>query len=422
MQEKFRTKIKDYFMFSSNGVPTKFEHQKYVVDRISVFFIPGLILAVINNLLTESYTSVPIILLSLIALLVNFSLNRFYSFKYSFLTIYFLTILMTTNLMILNDGLRDAAIIIFPVIITVTGFVLNPRLFVVTTIVNLSIVITIGLLEYYGKLDTRLSHLVDITYIMDVIIILVTITFIVYLMQLNIKSKERELKESNEMKDRFFKILAHDLKNPFQVLKGSTNYLSDNFNDISEDDKRDLICNIRNAIENQYELLNKLLSWGKLRSGVYSKEFSKCDLKRIIDQAIKDNMIAAELKRITFRQSIKTDTIKCDNFLISTAIRNLLSNAVKYSCINSEIEISAKQTDTLLSVMVRDNGIGMTENQIREIIGKKFVQSLEGTNGETGSGLGLQMVREIVRIHGGELFIESELSKGSIFKLLIPAH
>ncbi|MBN1301615.1 MAG: HAMP domain-containing histidine kinase [Melioribacteraceae bacterium] len=421
MIQKIISKYWDNIRYNDSEEYNKLVNISDIVEKIIIFLVPIIILPIISKLLLGEHLHFFLILIGLAGMIIIFFLNKYRLFKYTFLLLYSLFSVLMALIIITGDGIRDITLFIYPVIIMFTAFVLDLRVFVITSIINFVILISISLAEYTGLMKLRLSEYVDFEFISDLIVILIVINFVVYVMIYIAQSRERKLKESNYTKDRFLKILAHDLRSPFQQLIGSANLLNEHYNELPEGDKKILIQQLAYSVDRQYELLESLLNWGKLQTGMFKTIFLEFNLWRVAEEAIKQAASAAKEKNISVSNNInKNFTMRGDEFLVSTAIRNFLSNSLKYTNEGGQIEISANDYDNNIEIVLEDNGIGMDSDKIKEINDSLAVNSVPGLQGEIGYGIGLSMIKEIVKIHKGTLEIESEPGKGSRFIIRIP--
>ncbi len=243
------------------------------------------------------------------------------------------------------------------------------------------------------------------------------------LIQLNIKLEESEnnLKEANANKDKFFSIVAHDLKSPFVGLLGITEMLDTDYNDFEENERRDLIHSLYDISKNTFELLEGLLEWARAKQGRMDynpKEFNLFQLTDSLANLLKAN---AFKKEVTIKNSIAINTIAYgDREMVSTVLRNLLANAIKFTPKNGQIEIKSEIVDNLLKVFVIDSGIGISEKDKEKLFRIDVNHTTLGTNHEKGTGLGLILCKELIEKHGTEIWVESELEKGSSFIFTLP--
>ncbi len=229
------------------------------------------------------------------------------------------------------------------------------------------------------------------------------------------------LKELNSQKDQFISIISHDLRAPFTTLLGFSEILL-NEQDISDDEKNEYLQYIYDSSKSQLHLINCLLDWSRLQTGRIKINPARLNVKTIVANSITPLTGDAVRKNINIRTDIPADLhINADERLIGQAIINLTSNAIKFTPERKEIHISASRfKEGEIELVVRDEGLGISEEHQSNLfrIDKKF--SLVGTNGEKGSGLGLTLVKEIVEKHNGRVWFYSQVGEGSEFHFTIP--
>ncbi|MEW6196880.1 MAG: ATP-binding protein [Bacteroidota bacterium] len=243
-----------------------------------------------------------------------------------------------------------------------------------------------------------------------------------------IKNKELEseavcnnLKEINVAKDKFISIISHDLRAPFTTLLGFSEILL-NEQDLSEEERNEYLRYIYDASKTQLNLINTLLDWSRLQTGRIKVEPTRLNVKSIIANAITPLTGDAIRKNIDVKIDIPQELfINADERLFSQAVVNLVSNAIKYTNEGKEIHISAQRFKAgMVEIIVRDEGMGISEENQSKLfrIDQKF--SLAGTSGEKGSGLGLTLMKEIIDKHGGQVWFYSKVGEGSEFHFTMP--
>ncbi len=232
-----------------------------------------------------------------------------------------------------------------------------------------------------------------------------------------------ELKEANATKDKFFSIIAHDLKVPFSVILGFVELLQSEYNNFTEDERKKYIKEIFKASENTYNLLENLLTWARSqqRKIVISKE--KLNLRKLVNNCIKPYLKNAENKNIRIINNIFEEIyIYVDRYTICTVIGNLTNNAIKFSHSESIITISAKEKEeNIIEICVSDTGVGIKQEVIDKLFRIDESYSTVGTNNETGTGLGLILCKEFVKKNGGTIYMRSRVGKGSDFIVSLPS-
>jgi signal transduction histidine kinase len=236
-----------------------------------------------------------------------------------------------------------------------------------------------------------------------------------------LKKSESQLKELNATKDKFFNIVAHDLKNPFTSLIGASELLFRNIDQIDKEKIKTLAIILNDASKNGYAILQNLLDWSRSQTGLLKFNPENINLKSLIDEHILNLEQISSNKEIKIHSEVKDDFfIYGDKNMIKTILRNLLGNAVKYSYRSGQVIVDATKNDLEVIVSVKDNGIGIPEENVDKIFRIDAKYSVPGTENEQGTGLGLKLCKEFVEIQGGKIWVESTLNKGSDFKVSIP--
>ncbi len=239
----------------------------------------------------------------------------------------------------------------------------------------------------------------------------------------NIQLSELKLKELNQSKDKFFSILAHDLKNPFNGIMGMTGYLYESYDEIDDAERLDIINEINIASKNAFNLLQNLLEWTRTQSGQIKNIPVKIEPKYIIEFSLETVSNLAKNKEIEIILNIQTEQNGyADENLVSTVLRNLFTNAVKFSPRQSKIEASVKQYENELVFCVKDSGIGMKSDEIDQLFRIDVNFHKRGTEDETGTGLGLKICKEFIEYCKGRIWVISEPNVGSSFFFTIPIY
>ncbi len=232
---------------------------------------------------------------------------------------------------------------------------------------------------------------------------------------------ENNLKELNATKDKFFSIIAHDLKNPFQSLLGFSETL---YNQMDELDKEELLEYSRliyESSQNLFNLLSNLLQWSRSQLGSIKLTPINVNLYDAIDDVLSLLNISITKKQLTVVNAVPKDTnILADKHVISTVLRNIINNAVKFTDKKGEIKIMSEISDKSIIVSVQDNGKGISKENLEKLFKIDQEHSTKGTDNESGSGLGLILCKELVKQSDGDIFVESTLGKGSTFKFSLP--
>ncbi len=236
-----------------------------------------------------------------------------------------------------------------------------------------------------------------------------------------VAERTKQLEELNQTKDKFFSIIAHDLKNPFNTLIGFTELIKENIDSYTREEVQKYITILHETAESGYALLENLLEWSRSQTGAIKMEPGIIDIKTLSNELISLLENSAKKKQVYIINQIK-DGIKAfaDYNMIHTILRNLISNAIKYSNADGEIILSSKEQENMMVYSVKDNGVGIIESNIENLFRIDKSLSTKGTNNESGTGLGLILCREFAEKNGGKIWVESEQGKGSTFFFSIP--
>ena len=241
------------------------------------------------------------------------------------------------------------------------------------------------------------------------------------LKNIKIAESEHELRQINAAKNKFFSIIAHDLKNPLHTVMGYSYLLSKDFDRFSDDERRKFATDINQSTNNIFRLLQNLLEWSRSQTGRLVVIPQEIKLSRIVKNATNVLHPLAENKNIKIENQIDQElTVYADPQMIETVIRNLVSNAIKFTPENGLIEISARQTGELIEFCVKDSGIGISEEDAKNLFQIDSKVKRKGTNDEDGSGIGLILCKEFVDRNHGKIWVESTSPKGSSFFFTVP--
>jgi signal transduction histidine kinase len=233
---------------------------------------------------------------------------------------------------------------------------------------------------------------------------------------------EQHLKELNITKDRFFSLIAHDLKNPFNALMGFSELLFSNYPSYSDEEKIELVKIIYDSSQNLYKLLDNLLQWSRSQLGSIMYNPELLPLLPIVDDELDLLKPIANNKGLKISVQIEEYLIVfADKNLVGVIIRNLVSNAIKFSNANDIIEITAIEEDNMVKVSVADTGIGIDKNNQDKLFRLDTNFTSKGTADEKGTGLGLLLCKEFVEKNGGDIWLEDNDQKGSKFIFTLPS-
>ena len=230
-----------------------------------------------------------------------------------------------------------------------------------------------------------------------------------------------QLNELNATKDKFFSIIAHDLKNPFNSLIGYSDLLLLNAENITQDKVKRYAELMNNSAKDAYNLLGNLLEWSSIQTGKIEPHPVKIKPLELINEIKFLYEPLAVAKDIQLDISIKKEhTAIADKEMIKTVLRNLITNAIKFTHKEGIIKIETRKETNQLLVSISDNGCGIEPQHLQKLFNIDSKLSKIGTANEKGTGLGLILCKEFIEMNGGQIMVESELEKGSTFKFTIP--
>lgn len=236
-----------------------------------------------------------------------------------------------------------------------------------------------------------------------------------------LKQSELKLKELNATKDKFFNIVAHDLKNPFTSILGSSELLYQNIYQLENKNIASLAKIINDSAKNGYAILQNLLDWSRSQTGLLTINPENINIRNLTDEVISSVSQVASNKEIEIRSETKDNIfVVTDKNMIKTILRNLLSNAIKFSYRKGHVRVSAVIDHNKVIVAVRDNGIGIPKDNLDKIFRIDTKISIPGTESEMGTSLGLKLCKEFAEKLGGKIWVESVENKGSEFYFSLP--
>ncbi|HEY6913094.1 MAG TPA: HAMP domain-containing sensor histidine kinase, partial [Paludibacter sp.] len=225
----------------------------------------------------------------------------------------------------------------------------------------------------------------------------------------------------NAAKDKFFSIIAHDLKGPFNSIIGFSDLLVDGIREKDYEEIEKYAMIIQNSSRRAMDLIMNLMEWSRSQTGRLDFNPENMDivaLVKTIAQLLNDS---AQQKSIVLYTEMPEQTmVFVDKAMMGTVLRNLISNAIKFTNAGGEIVISVNKTSEMVIVTVTDNGVGIRADAMDKLFVIEKSYSTIGTNDEKGTGLGLILCKEFIERHGGTIWAESEFGKGSSFHFTIP--
>ena len=241
-----------------------------------------------------------------------------------------------------------------------------------------------------------------------------------------LEKQARELSKLNADKDKFFSIVAHDLKGPFQPLLGYCQLMMLMADTMKPPEIKEMSQRIFNSAQNVYGLLENLLQWSCMQRGrmeylpetLYLKEVADDNVRWLAESAIK--------KEITLRNTVHEEIrVYADQNMLNTVLRNLISNALKFTSSGGSLTISAKthhgdELAQFIEISVTDTGVGIEQTDLKNLFRLDLHHTMRGTAEEQGTGLGLIICKEMVEENGGQIWIESELGQGTTVRFTVP--
>lgn len=236
-----------------------------------------------------------------------------------------------------------------------------------------------------------------------------------------IKKYTDELKQLNATKDKFFSIIAHDLKNPFITILGFSDLLLSDYNELTDEEILFYIEEMKKSADISHNLLQNLLQWSRSQTGRIEFNPVKLNLADLVKENFNLLNATATNKQIELISEVPDNSfINADEEMIKTILRNLISNAIKFTSKGGKVKICSKIQNNFIETCVEDTGIGMSEETMNKLFRLDVSHTSKGTDQETGTGLGLILCKEFVEKNNGTIRVESEPGKGSRFIFTLP--
>lgn len=246
--------------------------------------------------------------------------------------------------------------------------------------------------------------------------------YIIVLQDITDKKKyEQQLIESNAAKDKFFSIISHDLRNPIGSMQMLSKFIDEELKQNNVAAAIEISNLLSTQIDHTHKLLTDLLEWGKIQTKQIAFEPQKLNLEEILAEQVAESKVLAGNKHILLEyETNKQLSTTADASMLKTILRNLITNAIKFSYENSSIKLMAEERADDVLITVEDHGQGISPYIFDKLFQINFKVTTPGTNNESGTGLGLLLCKEFVELHGGKIWAESVLDKGSKFLFTLP--
>ncbi len=258
-------------------------------------------------------------------------------------------------------------------------------------------------------------------YLIIIAILSILLAIILLIRYFDKKKISEELNSINIVREKFFRIIAHDLREPFGATFTALGLLKEQYDDLSEAEKKEVIEMVGGLIKKDFDLLENLLMWAKNQRKEIKFKPDKLTLKPIINKIIQLIETRLNSKNISLDIEINESfEVFADEQMLNTILRNIIFNSAKFTNINGHIKISGECSHRNCIIKITDDGIGMDQDTIKDLFALDRKTISKGTTGESGSGLGMILVKEFVDAHKGTITIESEPEKGTTVILSLP--
>ena len=257
-------------------------------------------------------------------------------------------------------------------------------------------------------------------------LIIVTISVVLLLglflwLYLSKRKTNKIISDINNQKDKFFSIIAHDLRGPFNGFLGLTELMAEDIDTLSTEDIKFAAVNMKSSAQNLFNLLENLLEWSRMEQNLIPFDPKELVLQSILSHSILTLYDSAHKKEISINTDIENVKIVfADKNMFQAIIRNIVFNAIKFTPKNGTISIQTKQDATNTIITVIDNGIGMSPNIAENLFKLDIQNNRIGTEEEPSTGLGLILCKEYIEKHNGKIWIESDVGKGTAFHISFP--
>lgn len=232
---------------------------------------------------------------------------------------------------------------------------------------------------------------------------------------------DKRQRELHLLKDKFYSIVAHDLKSPLAALTLTTRLLVRKADELSREELKDFISEIHDTARNLSDFTENLLTWSRSQSGNIKSQTENVCVGELIREVFSLLHAQAKHKSIRLIKSVREEKVLADRNMLRSVVLNLVQNGLKFTRSGGQVKVEVRQEGEFVELTVQDNGIGMTGEQLRNLFDFKHTRHTAGTQEEKGTGLGLLLCKEFVEAAGGAIQVHSSSGKGTEVRVSLPA-
>jgi signal transduction histidine kinase len=429
MIKKRIKEFRDFIIAKEKNFPL--EHRLFL-SALIVGILVSILGGIINFILAPSPIAVIIPLILSVSMIAIYYFVRFKKIVNPFVTpIIIVAILGISTIWVFNGGINGSNIMLAFIILILGILVVPEKIKKYIIILFMAANIFILLIQFYRpdliinfptETDRWIDNIITVTYSSYFIYIIIRFVHKNYTLErLKAEKSEIRLHQLNVDKDRFISILGHDLKNPFNNLLGLSEVLAKDIHKLNTDEVENIVIDINKSARTTYKLLEDILMWARSQQGKITFKPQILSFREISKETIEILNPNASAKYITIDYSATEHLeVFADNDMLKTVLRNLVSNAIKFTNNGGKIYINAEKDSENVTISVSDNGIGISPQNLKKLFDISEVITTKGTADEKGTGLGLSLCKEFVEKHGGKIWVESEVGKGSRFSFSLP--
>lgn len=429
MNKKRIKEIREYIFAEKENFPL--EHQIFLAT-----IIYGILVCILSSIVAILFLSSNIlviigILMTCTFIVVYFPIRFKRTIDPFIIPLIVISFIGTSVIWIFSGGIEGSGIMIY-VLALIFATIIAPAKFkkYVITLFLMGLIIDYLIQFYRPDLIMKftsenkrwMSSLITVSYTSLIIYFIIRFLLSRYIRERKkTEENEKQLRLLNVDKDRFISILGHDLKGPFNSILGFSEILTDEIDSLNKGEIKDFAKNINKSAHITHKLLEDILMWARTQQGKIPFKPQQLSLTEVCKNILETLNPIADSKNITIDySSVDQINVLADSDMLKTVLRNLLSNAIKFTNNGGAINIKAEENVESVTISVSDNGIGIAYDELKKMFDISEVFTTKGTNGETGTGLGLLLCKEFVEKHQGKIWVESEVGKGSDFKFTLP--